>query len=1380
MTRRGSTGDDSDNDFSDAGGGSDTDAGSGVTGDSGSDTSYGGGSTDESTAGSDTVSGPGAGDDAGGGDGDSDLGGGDDDDSSGVVGGGGSRRGDDSDDDYRGAYYDTDYADSATGGDPNPSSREVGGADDRTVDDITSGGVGDTRPQSTGDDPSQNQGGAGGTDTTDELDSDLDDDLSDGSLDGTPPADADRGTSITTIPRQGDRGELEQSERAREELTGGLDDESVVANEAVDDTVEQLQGRIDREIPGLDASDTSQYDIVRDGDQLSVELSRAARREALRRQAADQFEVDPDRVDVTDTGSGFEARVEGESVEGGTFVTGAPDPDRDYYPEETGPNPSFREVGPGESPADASYRPQSTGDDSEISPQGGDMRLLAAADDGPAPIEGGDVRLANVAEEQPATVTDASDETPVSGGDARLETVAGEQPELRATEATAEEPLNYGRRAKYRAGLDVLLGSTDEALGRAMTADSPVAAADALAGSTDEAIGRAARASAAGNRDRAADNLAGGLDDAAAETIAAATTLWSERPRASVPGDGSDNILPGLYGDAVAAGTEIGEDTPRVRDGSNIPLLADVYADAAATGAAIGQDINEDIESAEINRATTDRLTRGGNLSERDEQRLREASAQFNADARGAIDDAAAVSPLTLQDEAVRGALEAAGVDTDVETSIGTMYGDAEFDTERLGEGNIERTQENAARSVVTSPNPFALAQAGETGVEVASNLDDEVEVGDAATSAVGTSALALSRESGEALVERARADPTRAAGSLAGEVVLGYGVGRGAGFVARRGVGRARTFGGTHVDLDEFTNPETVAYFNDPDADVGDEARFPGAEDPDLHESDPAEAVRQQADEYTPAPIREDFEAAGVEEGVVLKKGIETEPEGEGTTRVPLDTGRGFRTEEGGYESPGGFAGPELSPYFLGVGQRSYSLRPGFPGLGGRPTGVLARTDVENPDADTMGAFNRELVEQRAAETTAVTKPANAANPGEIETVIPPGATFRAIDSATSGGNRFGFGTGYYTTVRGRRVPLRLIAPDDDVDTDAPNVDPDAEGQPYSYYYREASETVDRPAPTAAPSAGDAGESDVAADSDDDLVGARPRESGTDDDLLGVREREPAGRSETAADESADDLLGVRPRETESARSTDSGAGSEDDLLGVRAPESDLESSRRSVSDRDDGLLGVRSGSSESERRDRSERVIGASSGSGSGSRARRDRDSYLTPSISSGGGSSERGGSTIDSWLSTPSITGRSIGEPPTEGPPTEGPPTEGPPPVEPPPEQPERPRWDWNPDMGTPDRYPERTTESDRPYSVGYYNEFVADFALGAAPTRAPSQETLAAFEGAEAFTEQLPTLRELDAAGEERAALEAAYETFGVGDLTVTTDDGGGLL
>jgi hypothetical protein len=309
----------------------------------------------------------------------------------------------------------------------------------------------------------------------------------------------------------------------------------------------------------------------------------------------------------------------------------------------------------------------------------------------------------------------------------------------------------------------------------------------------------------------------------------------------------------------------------------------------------------------------------------------------------------------------------------------------------------------------------------------------------------------------GVAAAESAAENPQDATRQLISGAALSAGTGAAIGRLGRFGIDRVRTAGATEVDLEEVTNPETAAFYRGSNVDT--DARFPGADDPDLYQSDPAEAVRQQADDYTPSIIEDRFEAAGVEDGTDLKKAVETEPDGPGG-------GAGFETQEGSYESPGAFVGPELSPNFLGVGERGLSLRPGVPRLGGRPTAVIARTDVENPDADTLEQFNRELVDDRAGETTARTKPAGEANPGEIEAVIPPEAQFRAVDGVFSGGNRFGIGANYYTEVGGRRVPIRLVAPDDRVDVDARDVDADADAGRLASFSRPAGPDVDRPTP--------------------------------------------------------------------------------------------------------------------------------------------------------------------------------------------------------------------------------------------------------------------------------------------------------------------------
>jgi hypothetical protein len=970
------------------GGGSDTDTGSGVTGDDGSDSTYGGG------GGSDTTTGGATGGDDG------------SDDDSGVVGGGGDNDyGGGSDTTYGGGGSNTDAGSGSTGDDSTDTTFEGGGGDETTTQ-APEGETGTQDPQRTRDTtPSTTQGGS------DSPRSETPQGVDDQTL-----QDAERGASVTRSGTPTDGGQLQQSERVRrrerqraEQNLSGLEEEYGALSGAegrVADRVQQLQGRIDRETPVDAFGNRDAYAIRREGDTLTVEFAdrigqpvepppTEQRQQIAAQVAADREGVSPSDVTVTQTAEGFEATTRDGDGGAETVITGGPTPDRVETDVEVSES-TDRGVGVTRGPSgtdvvvpetDAQSRQQTT------------VQPFATVGSG----------AGQPSSQQPAIITGpGADVSPAGTG--------GLGP-------------NPSRREAYVAGVDVLLGSVDDAVARSLRTDNPIEAADALAGSTDEAIGRAARASAEGDRARAADNLAGGLDDAGADVTTAVSTLTEDTP--GLPDDGYDAAI-----------------------------IGGPVAEAATTGAAIG----DDVQDAEVNRDVTGRVTEGGLLSDRDEQRLSVASRQFNADTKTAIRRGSNITPLTLAERGTQTAADAAGLPAEIETSVETPIGRAEFDTERFGEGPAERTQEGAATTVATAANPFALAQAGETGVELTQNVPDEVEQG--GTAAVGASALAVGRETGESIATDARTDPTQFAGSLAGEAVLGGAIGRGVGTVARRSTDRVRTAGGTEVDLEAVTNEQTAAFYRG-ETNV-EEARFPSAEDPELYRSNPPEAVRQQAERYTPAAIEQRFEAAGVESGSDLKKALDTEPEGPDSPVV--GDGAGFQAREGDYESPGGFAGPELSPNFLEVGDRSYSPVPGLPGLGGRPTGVVARTDVDSPDANTLDEFNRELADERAGETTVYTKPADTVSTGEIEGVVPPGARFQAVDSVASGGNRFGVGADFYTEVGGRRVPLRLVAPEDRVDVDGPSaagsVD-DVGGRPLSSYSRRAGDDVDRPSPT-------------------------------------------------------------------------------------------------------------------------------------------------------------------------------------------------------------------------------------------------------------------------------------------------------------------------
>jgi hypothetical protein len=278
-----------------------------------------------------------------------------------------------------------------------------------------------------------------------------------------------------------------------------------------------------------------------------------------------------------------------------------------------------------------------------------------------------------------------------------------------------------------------------------------------------------------------------------------------------------------------------------------------------------------------------------------------------------------------------------------------------------------------------------------------------------------------------------------------AGAIATGAIVAGGAsGSIARQVRDRVRTAGATRVDAEDLTNRETIDVYEGAGSDP--DARFPGADDPDLYEDAPAEAVRAQADEFTTDDIEAAFAEGDVEGSVTLKKALDVEPEGPESGRAAqgFESAPGESLEDFDYETPGSFVGPELSPNFLGLGasgSQSFSLRPGLPDTGNSPTGLLVRTDVAEPDADTLDEFNEEMIE-RAGETTARTKPAGEVNAGEIEAVIPPGTTFGDAGGGAVRNTlrRAGVGSDFYTELGGRRVPLRPVRPDDRPDVDVPD----------------------------------------------------------------------------------------------------------------------------------------------------------------------------------------------------------------------------------------------------------------------------------------------------------------------------------------------------
>jgi hypothetical protein len=394
-------------------------------------------------------------------------------------------------------------------------------------------------------------------------------------------------------------------------------------------------------------------------------------------------------------------------------------------------------------------------------------------------------------------------------------------------------------------------------------------------------------------------------------------------------------------------------------------------------------------------------LTTGGLLSEATEatvnqlsQRYSQASQFVGGNVGGAVDTV--VRPITGEEG---------------ETAAGSFTEDAVTTTGEIG--NV--------------PSYISL---GESAVEAGEGFVSLAQEGRASEAFAAGGEVAETTARG--FQQQAQQDPAGFAGMIAG----GFAASAGAGFAAGKGIRftrqRIRTAGSKTFDIEsgEIVNRQTGEFYN-PDADTPEEAftstqggRFPGAQNPSLYRRNPAQAVRQQADDCTPASVETRFQQAGATEGTVLKKAIEVEPEGPGVRRAG-----GFATQAGSYESPGGFAGPELSPNFLGDVNRgsTFSLRPGTPDTGDKATGVLVRTRVDEPDATDLDEFNRELLE-REGETTARTKPASEVNTGEAEAVIPPEAEFTDIGNrgiVTDVARRAGVGSDFSVRFGGRRIPF-------------------------------------------------------------------------------------------------------------------------------------------------------------------------------------------------------------------------------------------------------------------------------------------------------------------------------------------------------------------
>jgi hypothetical protein len=244
-------------------------------------------------------------------------------------------------------------------------------------------------------------------------------------------------------------------------------------------------------------------------------------------------------------------------------------------------------------------------------------------------------------------------------------------------------------------------------------------------------------------------------------------------------------------------------------------------------------------------------------------------------------------------------------------------------------------------------------------------------------------------------------------------------------------------------VDVTEDVMGSDVRRYYDPDADGG--TRFPPARDQEQFSESQRAAMLEQAREFTPDVVRERFAEQGATEGAVLKKAMDVEPEGPATRSVAGQrvsrSGGGFEAPPSdtdlaeAYETAGASLGPELSPYFLGVNaaESRFSLVPGLPSMGARPTGVLARTDVEETSARNVRELNEELLE-REGEATPQTLSPDEATPVEAEVLAPPGAQFRDIGGGFTRKalRRAGIGSDFRVEIGNRRIPLRPVVPDD------------------------------------------------------------------------------------------------------------------------------------------------------------------------------------------------------------------------------------------------------------------------------------------------------------------------------------------------------------
>lgn len=573
---------------------------------------------------------------------------------------------------------------------------------------------------------------------------------------------------------------------------------------------------------------------------------------------------------------------------------------------------------------------------------------------------------------------------------------------------------------RFDAGADVLAGSTDEAVGRAVDAATDLDAGgvgDALAGSTDEAAARALEDLQAGDVAAAADDAAGGVDDVARDVIDAGAALGGAVAEDVTTVDRDDL-------------EDVADDVAR----ESAANLEDGGLPGATATAVLGGTASDAVRDAAADADVIDELQDGGGfLSPEDEQDLQTAGERLDQDIERAADDLAATSPMG-QARIARDALGFGTPGEDVDTEVFGIT----VDPVRDGEGPGERAIEEGLSDLGGLANPFSAAAGAENVAEALGNTPDAVE--SEGTGAAAETGTAVVRETTDATLDAAASDPAGTFGTIA----AGFGASRAAGAALGRvdtglAVARRRAGGNEEFDPTETTNPETVGFFEGDNTNA--DAEFPGFR-PEEGESF-VDAFERQAEEFTPDAVDEQFPEDA--------PGVTTVNTAEADSSPPADGFDVAREGRGQPDDPVGglFVSPELSPFnVLDASDRGGSFSPGIPFVNRRRgQATMTRQPIDRlPDdvgnegttrrgPDDAGDETRALRE-RAGEPRAFVRSPENLNPGEAEAIVPPETEFVPVGQSTPF-TRFGGGLFDVETFAPRR-----ILEDDDGDLDADTAD--------------------------------------------------------------------------------------------------------------------------------------------------------------------------------------------------------------------------------------------------------------------------------------------------------------------------------------------------